>query len=91
LEEYLIANQPQRMQQVISAATQLGLDNVDPVILSDGGNFIVHLAPYQLVARMASLSEADRLTGAATWLPESFGSHATCTITAYLSCGRLLA
>lgn len=33
----------------------LGLTDITPIILSDAGNFIVHLAPYSIVARIAKL------------------------------------
>ncbi|MCA0756628.1 aminoglycoside phosphotransferase family protein [Paenibacillus sp. N4] len=41
------------ISQVVSAAGKTGLTGVQPSVLSDGGNLIVHMAPYPIVARAA--------------------------------------
>lgn len=43
----------------MSAAEKLGLKNIKPIILGDAGNFIVHLTPYRIVARVAKLFDGD--------------------------------
>ena len=41
------------ISQMILTAKTVGLSNITPVVLSDGGNLIVHLVPYPIVARIA--------------------------------------
>lgn len=41
------------ISQVVSAAGKAGLTGIQPIILGDGGNLIVHLAPHPIVARAA--------------------------------------
>lgn len=43
-----------------AAAVIFGLTDVTPVILSRGGNVIVHLAPHHIVARVAAIPIADQ-------------------------------
>jgi hypothetical protein len=46
--------------QLLSTAIEWGLTDITPSELSEGGNLIIHLAPYPIVARIATvLSEAD--------------------------------
>ncbi|WP_169082124.1 phosphotransferase [Paenibacillus sp. PL91] len=48
------------VSQVLFTAERLGLTDIDPVILSEGGNLIIHLAPHAITARVAVvLSEKD--------------------------------
>ncbi|TDF97763.1 aminoglycoside phosphotransferase family protein [Paenibacillus piri] len=45
---------------MLSTAETMGLTNVTPIVLSDGGNLNIHLTPYPVVARLAAaLSEED--------------------------------
>lgn len=51
------------ISQMILIARGVGLSDIIPVVLSDGGNLIVHLAPHPIVARVAlcvSEESADR-------------------------------
>ncbi|GGH86497.1 hypothetical protein JOD43_003574 [Pullulanibacillus pueri] len=50
------------IKALVKRAPQLGLSNIDPVILSDAGNLIVHLSPYPIVARIAKLFDGDNST-----------------------------
>jgi Ser/Thr protein kinase RdoA (MazF antagonist) len=51
----------------VSAAAALGVTGVEPVILADGANVIVHLAPSPLVAKVPASTTAVR-PGVAAWL-----------------------
>lgn len=42
------------------AAADFGLNDVTPVVLSRGGNLIIHLAPHPIVARVATFSIPDQ-------------------------------
>ena len=44
----------------VSAAAALGVTGVEPVILADGANVIVHLTPSPLVAKVAASTPAVR-------------------------------
>jgi hypothetical protein len=48
-----MGNALERMSEVLSVVKNLGLQDVSPIILSDAANFVVHLAPYPIVARVA--------------------------------------
>lgn len=51
------------ISQMIVTARALGLSDITPIVLSDGGNLIVHLAPHAIVARIVILisgEDADR-------------------------------
>lgn len=41
--------------QVLLVVKTFGLEEITPVILSNGGNLIIHLAPYPIVARLANV------------------------------------
>ncbi|MCL6443831.1 MAG: hypothetical protein K6T83_10325 [Alicyclobacillus sp.] len=43
----------ERVSEVLSVVTNLGLHDVSPIILNDAANLSVHLAPYPIVARVA--------------------------------------
>ncbi|KOR90797.1 phosphotransferase [Paenibacillus solani] len=43
-----------------AAIADFGLTDVTPVVLSRGGNIIIHLAPHPIVARVAALTNADQ-------------------------------
>ncbi|MBD7969287.1 phosphotransferase [Paenibacillus gallinarum] len=43
------------VSQVLLVVKTFGLDEIIPVILSNGGNLIIHLAPYPIVARLANV------------------------------------
>jgi hypothetical protein len=45
--------------QAASIAEELGFSEIAPVVLSDGGNLILHLAPYPIVARIAKAASAE--------------------------------
>lgn len=47
------------ISQVLSTAQMLGLTGITPMILSDSGNLIIHLAPYEIVARIAIVTSED--------------------------------
>ena len=48
------------ISQVLSIAGEIGLAEITPIELSDGGNLIIHLAPHPVVARIATvISEED--------------------------------
>jgi hypothetical protein len=51
----------------VSAAAALGVTGVEPVILADGANVIVHLAPSPLVAKVPASTTAVR-PGIGAWL-----------------------
>jgi hypothetical protein len=51
----------------VSAAAALGVTGVEPVILADGANVIVHLAPSPLVAKVPASTTAVR-PGVGAWL-----------------------
>ncbi|SEN97823.1 phosphotransferase family protein [Paenibacillus sp. OV219] len=42
------------LSQVVSFVETIGLTEVMPVVLSDGGNLIIHLAPHPVVARIST-------------------------------------
>lgn len=44
---------------VLAEAAELGLQDIRPVILNNGGNLTVHLHPYPVVARVATLFPGD--------------------------------
>lgn len=52
-------DQHERVAEVLLVAKQLGIYGISPVILSDAGNLIVHLAPHPIVARVAKLFAGD--------------------------------
>ncbi|GGH27177.1 phosphotransferase [Paenibacillus segetis] len=57
-----MSNIDKLVSQVLLVAKTIGLTEIKPVILSNGGNLIVHLAPYPIVARLANVilqEEAD--------------------------------
>ncbi|MHB1626954.1 MAG: phosphotransferase [Bacilli bacterium] len=54
-----MSDQRERVAEVLLVAKQLGVDGISPVILSDAGNLIVHLAPHPIVARVAKLFAGD--------------------------------
>lgn len=41
--------------QVLLVVKTIGLAEITPIILSNGGNLIIHLAPYPIVARLANV------------------------------------
>jgi hypothetical protein len=43
------------VSQVISFAKTIGFNEITPVVLSDGGNLIIHLAPHPVVARISTV------------------------------------
>ncbi|WP_246362712.1 hypothetical protein [Paenibacillus alba] len=43
------------ISQVLSIAESNGLTDITPIELSNGGNLIIHLAPYPIVARIATV------------------------------------
>lgn len=47
------------MAEVLATVRDLGLADVQPVILNNAGNLTVHLVPYPLVARIAKLFQGD--------------------------------
>ncbi len=55
------------VQAAVSAAAGLGVTGVEPAILADGANVIVHLAPSPLVAKVAASTTAVR-PDADAWL-----------------------
>lgn len=56
----IVQDKDKLISQMILAVKIVGLYDITPVILSDGGNLIVHLAPHPIVARVAVfLSEED--------------------------------
>lgn len=55
------------VQAAVSAAAELGVTGVEPAILADGANVIVHLAPSPLVAKVAASTTAVR-PDADAWL-----------------------
>lgn len=46
--------------QLQRAAADFGLTDVTPVVLSRGGNIIIHMAPYPIVARVTTFSIPDQ-------------------------------
>lgn len=51
------------VKELTNIVADLGLNRVDPVILSDAGNLIVHLSPYPSVARIAKHFDGDEAQG----------------------------
>ncbi len=49
----------QRLSEVVCSAENFGLTGIRPQVLSDAGNLIVHLIPYPVVARVATLFPGD--------------------------------
>ena len=47
------------ISEVTNVASRLGFSNVKPMVLRDAGNLIVHLCPFPIVARVATLSDGD--------------------------------
>lgn len=43
------------ISQVLLTAEKVGLTEITPIELSNGGNLIIHLAPYPIVARIATV------------------------------------
>lgn len=43
------------ISQLLLAAEKMGLSEVKPIELSEGGNLIIHLAPHPIVARIATV------------------------------------
>lgn len=43
------------VQEIASCAEGLGLEQVQPIVLRDAGNLVVHLAPHPIVARVYRL------------------------------------
>lgn len=53
-------NKNELISSLLLMAQEWGLTDITPHVLSEGGNLIIHLAPYPIVARIAIvLSEAD--------------------------------
>ncbi|OAB42374.1 aminoglycoside phosphotransferase family protein [Paenibacillus glacialis] len=50
-----MSNKSKLLSKVLSTAEEIGLTNIIPIELSDGGNMIIHLAPYPIVARIATI------------------------------------
>jgi hypothetical protein len=48
-----------RVRQVVESLKLLGIPSSEPKVLADGGNLIVHLSPYPIVARVMTLFEED--------------------------------
>jgi hypothetical protein len=48
-----------RVEQVVKALKRIGISSSEPKVLADGGNLIVHLFPYPIVARVMTLFEED--------------------------------
>jgi hypothetical protein len=48
-----------RVEQVVKALQRIGIHSSDAMVLADGGNLIVHLSPYPIVARVMTLFEED--------------------------------
>jgi hypothetical protein len=48
-----------RVKQVIHAVRNMGIHSSEPMVLADGGNLIVHLAPHPMVARVMTLFGED--------------------------------
>lgn len=43
------------ISQVVLTSKTVGLSDITPIILSEGGNLIIHLSPYPIVARVATV------------------------------------
>ena len=60
-------NNEEVISQVLLTAKKAGLSKIAPIILSEGGNLIIHLSPHPIVARVATVisgenpHEADQL------------------------------
>jgi len=55
-----ISRHAQLISLVVARADELGLPNTKPVVLNQGGNLILHLTPYPVVARLATvMSKVD--------------------------------
>jgi hypothetical protein len=48
-----------RVEQVVKTLKRIGIPSSEPKVLADGGNLIVHLFPYPIVARVMTLFEED--------------------------------
>ena len=47
------------LTEVTAVSEHLGIKGIYPIVLSNRGNFIVHLAPYPIVARVVKLFDGD--------------------------------
>ncbi|MHA0858471.1 phosphotransferase [Paenibacillus sp. CMAA1364] len=57
-----MSNIDKLVSQVLIAVKTIGLAEITPIVLSNGGNLIIHLAPHPIVARLANVisqEEAD--------------------------------
>lgn len=43
------------ISQVLLTAKRVGLSDITPYVLSEGGNLIIHLSPHPIVARVATV------------------------------------
>ncbi len=57
---------PQRQAAAVAVARAHGLLHPEPGVLADGANTVVHLAPYDVVAKVSSLTH--RVREPAAWL-----------------------
>jgi hypothetical protein len=48
-----LSDRGELVSQVLITAEKLGFTDIDPVILSEGGNLIIHLAPHAITVRVA--------------------------------------
>ncbi|WP_195575570.1 phosphotransferase [Paenibacillus sp. 1001270B_150601_E10] len=47
------------ISRVLSVVETIGLSEITPQVLGNGGNLIIHLAPYPIVARLANIVSKD--------------------------------
>lgn len=50
-----MTNKDKLISQVLLTAKTFGLSDITPIVLSQGGNLIIHLSPYPIVARVAAV------------------------------------
>jgi hypothetical protein len=55
----LLTSLKQRVEQVVKSLKRIGISPSEPKVLADGGNLIVHLFPYPIVARVMTLFEEN--------------------------------